>query len=98
LSRSVVHKNRNTALSYFGVIALCLFLHFELCPGHNLRTINVSTLNCVGSYILLIRSAVHRNRNLSLILELLPFVYFYTLKCLGQNIRAIKCINLKLCR
>jgi len=35
LSRSALHKNRNSALPYFGVIANCSFLHSELRPGHN---------------------------------------------------------------
>jgi hypothetical protein len=33
-----VHKNHNSVLPNFEVIALCSFLYFELCPGHNSKT------------------------------------------------------------
>jgi hypothetical protein len=72
--------NHNFALLYFGVIALCPFLHFELCQVHNSETIRVSTWNFVGRLISLNRSAVQKNLiSATLILELLPNVHFYTL-------------------
>jgi hypothetical protein len=46
LSRSAMLKNRNSALFYFGVITLCSFLHFEIGPGQNSRTIKC--INFVG--------------------------------------------------
>jgi hypothetical protein len=37
----------NSALPYFGVIALCSFLLFDLCQGHNSDTIrNMETKLC----------------------------------------------------
>ena len=38
LSRRAVHKNCKSALLYFRVMALCLFLHFVLFLGHNSKT------------------------------------------------------------
>ena len=38
-SRCAVHKNRNSALPNFEVIALRSFLDFDLCPGNNSKTI-----------------------------------------------------------
>jgi hypothetical protein len=38
LGRSAELKNHNSALPYFEVIALCLFLLFDFCPGHNSKT------------------------------------------------------------
>jgi len=38
LSKSAVHKNRNPASWNSEVIALCIFLYFELCLGHNSET------------------------------------------------------------
>jgi hypothetical protein len=45
-----LHKKRNSALPKFGAIALCSFLHVELCPGHNSQTtrdINKKYFFCV---------------------------------------------------
>jgi hypothetical protein len=39
MGRCAVHKNLNSALPNFVVIALCSFLHFELCLGHYSETI-----------------------------------------------------------
>jgi hypothetical protein len=39
LGGSAVLKNHYSALPYFEVIALCLFLFFDFCPGHNFKTI-----------------------------------------------------------
>jgi hypothetical protein len=39
LDRSAVHMNLNSAMSIFGVIALCSILHFEFCQEHDSKTI-----------------------------------------------------------
>jgi hypothetical protein len=33
------NSQRNSALPNFLIISPCLFLHFELCPGHNSKSI-----------------------------------------------------------
>ena len=38
MSRSAFTKNHNSALPNLDDIALCLFLHIELCPEHNSNT------------------------------------------------------------
>jgi hypothetical protein len=41
-------KKHNSALPYFEVIAVCLFLLFDFCPGHNSKTIRDINMHFVG--------------------------------------------------
>jgi len=61
LSRSAVHKNRNSALPNFEVIALCSFWHFELGSEHNSKLQAISTIIFVGRYMSFSRSELHTN-------------------------------------
>jgi len=72
-----LHKNCNSALPNFGVVALCSFLHFELCPRHNSETTRgIKKKICRYVGVQYIRTVTLP----SLILELVPFVHINILK------------------
>jgi hypothetical protein len=65
IRRSAVHKNHNSILSNYRVIALCYFSVAFFCPDHNLKTNNYFAIhfNFIQWSSTLRGSAVHKNHN-----------------------------------
>ena len=61
-----MQKNRNSALPNFAVIALCYFYSLNFVWNITLKLQEVSTLNFVGRYISLSKSAMQKNHNSAL--------------------------------
>jgi hypothetical protein len=76
-----VQCNRTIPLPWISLelLPFCSFLHFEYCPEHNFETtrdINMKLYRWIAHWV---EVQCKRNITLScLILELLPFFYFYT--------------------
>ena len=103
LSRCAVHKNRNSALLNFAVIALFHFNTLHLLRAITLKLHEVLTRNVVGRYsdwyISLSRSAVHKNSNFALpYFGVITLYYYYTLSFVWDISLKLKTINKKLCR
>jgi hypothetical protein len=101
LRRSAVHKNDNSSLHIFWVIALCYFSKLIFVQSITQKAIEISTWNFIGAYISLRKCAVHKNDNSSLhnfwVFALCSFSY-YLVRSLSQKVFEVSTWNFNMDR